>query len=133
METSERLKQMIGNVYEYEGEKTTVLGVEMEDRFAILQTDTGDIKISLADVDTELKEFRLRSNNSLILKNGAAMNMIGQSGNTYGSLSDTLLDTIEKIKSSPEYIPQAQAINETVKAIIDLEKVKIQTLNLLKS
>ncbi len=58
--------------------------------------------------------------------------MVVQSNSMYATLQNTLLDTIQKIEKDDKYIPKAEAINETVKSIIDLEKVKVQTLQLLK-
>lgn len=53
--------------------------------------------------------------------------------NNFEQLQNTLLDTIKRVQENKEYIPQASAINETMKSIIDLEKVKVQTLQLLKA
>lgn len=61
------------------------------------------------------------------------MQMVSQSGAMYEQLQNTLLDTIKRVQENKEYIPQASAINETMKSIIDLEKVKVQTLQLLKA
>ena len=97
-----------------------------------METDTGDIKISLENIEEELSFFKLKKPNEL-MRNPSVIQMVSQSSNTYASLSNTLLDTISKIQNDAGYVPQAQAINDTVKSIIDLEKVKIQTLQLLKS
>lgn len=131
MKAIDRLKRMIENTYQYEGKKIKVLDVKEESKFGILQTDGGAIKISLEDIDEELSFFSLIKTNELA-RNPVLMEMISQSGSMYGELQNTLLDTIEKIKTDKEYIPQAQAINETMKSIIDLEKVKVQTLQLMK-
>lgn len=131
MEAINRLKMMIGNVYTYEGGRMTVHDVVQDDKFGILKTDTGDIKISLKDIDEELNYFKLLNSNGLV-NNPALMDVVLQSNNVYAQLQSTLLSTIEKIENDKEYIPQAQAVNETMKSIIDLEKVKVQTLQLLK-
>lgn len=132
MEAIDRLKQMIGNVYRYEGGIVTVHDVEISEPFGILKTDTGDIKISLDDIDGELSFFSLKKDNEMV-RNPIVMGMVSQSGAMYAQLQDTLLDTIKKVQENKEYIPQASAINETMKSIIDLEKVKVQTLQLLKA
>ncbi len=131
MKAIDRLKRMIGNVYRYEGGKATVHDVIEDGRFGILKTDTGDIRVSLDDIDEELSYFTLVNSNGLV-KNPTLMDMVAQSNSMYTSLQNTLLDSIQKIEKDPGYIPKAGAINETVKSIIELEKVKIQTLNLLK-
>jgi len=132
MKAIDRLKAMIGNVYRYEGTgKMTVHSVEESGTFGILKTDTGDIRISLEDIDQELQYFTLVQANGLV-KHPALLDMVVQSNSMYTTLQSTLLDTIQKIEKDPGYIPKAAAINETVKSIIDLEKVKVQTLQLLK-
>lgn len=132
MRAIDRLKQMIGNVYRYEGGIVTVHDVEIAEPFGILKTDNGDIKISLDDIDGELSFFSLKKDNEMV-RNPTVMQMVSQSGAMYAQLQDTLLDTIKKVQENKEYIPQASAINETMKSIIDLEKVKVQTLQLLKA
>lgn len=132
MKASERLKQMVGNVYEYEGRKVTIHDAIVDEKFGILQTDNGDIRLSIDDIDEELSYFVLKKQNELA-RIPTVIQMVSQSGSMHGQLQDTLLDTIKKIQENKEYIPQAQAINETMKTIIDLEKVKVQTLQLLKS
>lgn len=123
---------MKGNVYRYEGNgRLTVHDVVEEGKFGILKTDTGDIRISLEDIDEELQYFTLLNTNGLV-KNPTLLDMVVQSNSMYTTLQNTLLETIQKIEKDQGYIPKAEAINETVKSIIDLEKVKVQTLQLLK-
>lgn len=132
MEAIDRLRQMIGNVYRYEGGIVTIHDVEESSPFGILKTDNGDVKISLNDIDAELSFFTLKRDNEMV-HNSTVMQMVSQSGAMYEKLHNTLLDTIQKVQENKEYIPQAAAINETMKSIIDLEKVKVQTLQLLKA
>lgn len=131
MQAIDRLKLMIGNVYNYEGGRMTIHDVKQESNFGVLKTDTGDIKIALDDIDEELSYFTLLNTNGLV-KNPTLMDMVVQSNSMYTTLQGTLLASIQKIEQDQGYIPKAEAINETVKSIIDLEKVKIQALQLLK-
>lgn len=131
MEAIDRLKQMIGNVYKYENGRMTIHDVIQDNKFGILKTDTGDVRISLDDIDEELGYFTLLNTNGLV-RNPSLMDMVVQSSSMYMTLQNTLIDSIHKIEKDIAYIPKAQAINETVKSIIDLEKVKIQSLQLLK-
>lgn len=132
MQAIDRLISMKGNVYRYEGNgRLTVHDVVEEGKFGILKTDTGDIRISLEDIDEELQYFTLLNTNGLV-KNPTLLDMVVQSNSMYTTLQNTLLETIQKIEKDQGYIPKAEAINETVKSIIDLEKVKVQTLQLLK-
>lgn len=47
-------------------------------------------------------------------------------------LTDLLMDNIEKVQSNPEYIKQAQAINNNVNSIINLTKLKLDVMKYSK-
>lgn len=49
------------------------------------------------------------------------------------TVKETLLETLEKVKSNPDYIPQAQAVCNVVSKIVSVQKTEIQMLQLLKS
>ncbi|HEY4148923.1 MAG TPA: hypothetical protein VGM41_08340 [Chitinophagaceae bacterium] len=54
-----------------------------------------------------------------------AKTVIGQNGQ---ALVDILKDSITKVQNDPDYIPQATAIRENIREIIDLAKVEAQTI-----
>lgn len=125
------LEKMIGNTYEYEGRKHLIYEIRTKGNIASLVTDKDVIELPLDGLDDYLDDFVFIKSNQLI-KSPEILEMVTSTGSVYGQLQTTLLDSIEKIKSDKNYVEQAQAINETVKQIIDMEKVKIQTLQLLK-
>lgn len=49
------------------------------------------------------------------------------------TLKDVLLENIEKIKNDAGYIPQAEAINNNVKSLIDLAKTEVAYLKAFNS
>jgi hypothetical protein len=51
----------------------------------------------------------------------------------FKTLTDTLMENIEKIKNNPEYIPQAQAINNTAKQVIDIARTQVEVIRLQQS
>lgn len=126
-----RLESMIGKAYEYEGVKVHINDVLLKGSTATLITDSSTIQIRADELDEELIHFKLVSDNAL-KRNGQVLDMIMNSNSTYDQIQKTLLDSIEKIQQDPAYIPQASAVNATIKNVIDLEKVRISTLSLLK-
>lgn len=128
---TEYLEQMIGNTYEFEGETILITDVRIKGNIASLITDKEVVELPMDGLDDYLPEFKLKKTNHLV-KNPEVVEMVMGSGNMYSQIQQTLLDSIQKIQADKEYIPQAIAINDTIKQVIDLEKVKIQTLQLLK-
>ncbi|QIK58793.1 hypothetical protein G7050_02620 [Dysgonomonas sp. HDW5A] len=103
MEAIDRLKQMIGNVYRYEGGIVTVCDVKIVEPFGILKADTGDIKISLDNIDGELSFLSLKKDNEMV-RSPTVMQMVYQSGAMYAQLHETLLDNIKMVQENSGYI-----------------------------
>lgn len=49
------------------------------------------------------------------------------------SIKATLMETLEKVKSDPNYIPQAQAVCNVVGQIVAIQKTEIQMIQILQS
>jgi hypothetical protein len=98
---------------------------------ATLITDGANIELHTDDLDNEMKQFHLVSDNALA-RNSQVVDIIMDSASVYKDVQKTLLDTIERVQRDAEYIPRADAVNSTVKNLIELEKVKVSTLALLK-
>lgn len=47
-------------------------------------------------------------------------------------LKDIVMDNIKQLKSNSAYIPQAQAINESIKVLVEMAKTEIQYINLVQ-
>lgn len=43
----------------------------------------------------------------------------------------TLMETLRKVKADPSYIPQAKAVTEVVRSLVDIQKNEIQFLNVM--
>ncbi len=127
----QKLEQMIGNTYRFEGRKMLIHDVKINGNKARLITDKDEVELPLDALDDYLPDFHLVESNALV-KNQDVVDVIIGGTSVYTRLQDTLLDSIQRIQSDPGYIGQASAINDTIKQMIDLEKVKIQTLQLLK-
>lgn len=48
------------------------------------------------------------------------------------ALADVLLDNIEKCKNNPAFIEQARAINENARTLIEMQKVKLDMIRLIR-
>lgn len=125
------LERMIGNTYEYEGRKMLIYDVKISGNKARLITDKDEVELPLDGLDDYLSDFHFVKSNQLI-KSPEIVDMVMSGTNVYSQLQSTLLETIKKVQDDAGYIGQAQAINDTIKQVIDLEKVKIQTIQLLK-
>lgn len=45
---------------------------------------------------------------------------------TFSTLSEMLLNDIEKVRSTPEYVPQAKQVSNSVNALVNLTKLQLQ-------
>lgn len=131
-EKMKRLEAMIGGTFKYEGRKITVNDVKVSGNKARIINDWQDIEVTLDEMfDEDLTAFTLVKENG-IMKNQILIEAVLQNGTMYTQLQETLLGTIEKLQTNKDFVSQAEAINNTVKSVIDLEKVRIQTFQLLK-
>lgn len=143
------IQEMKGHSYDYDGERVTIVDIEDFDSYAKLVTEAESrLHIDYENVHSELRYFTNKKKASitshLIKKhkdhipmetnnnhNEIILRAVETSTSTYDTLQKTLLESIAKIQEDPAYIRQATAINETIKSVIELEKVKVGTLHLL--
>ncbi|MDR2650851.1 MAG: hypothetical protein LBC68_00855 [Prevotellaceae bacterium] len=128
-EITSQLEDMIGKTYIYDNAHITVKDIKMRgEEIAVIITDSGKrIEVNVEDIS----DFKEVAEVSLVRKT-EAFSVIMKTTENYEKLMNTLIGNIEKIDKNPEYIQRAEAINNTVKSIIELEKVRIATIGLLK-
>lgn len=51
-------------------------------------------------------------------------------GNLGSQLKEILLKNIEDVQKSPEYVPQAEVVNDNVKTLLDMAKLELEHLKL---
>lgn len=123
------VNKMLNKQFIYSTVTTTVLDYDInEDRGRFyLYTDRKEEPYD-RPLDTALnflKEFSPVINvPAIVPDHPAAPQMLGASDLAV-QLKTILMDNIEKIKTDKEYIPQAQAINDNVKTVIDLAKTEV--------
>lgn len=122
---------MIGNTYKFENKKVLIYDVRIKGNIASLVTDHDVIEVPIDGLEDYLPDFKFIKSNQLVRRPEIA-EMVISSGSLYQKLQSTLMDTLEKVQKDKDYIPQAQAINDTIKQFVELEKVKVSTIQLLK-
>lgn len=89
-----------------------------------------DKKAFLASEEELVKDFHPldeKGEANLELYRGIQFNV-----STLDDLSTTLMDNIKKVQEDPKHIDQARATNEIAKAVIDIKKVQIEAIRLMK-
>ena len=134
-QSEKRLQGMINKTFKYGVRIVVITGYFIdEDRERVfIHTDHQDNHFDrlLIDLNSLLKEFQPVEETQLDKTKGSGLVMAqGRLGNT---VRDILLDNIEKVKANKEYIPQAQAINEQIGQLLNLAKVEVEYLKVIKT
>jgi hypothetical protein len=121
------VKLMVGKWFKYHKEELFIKGYEIKDVHLKLRTDKRDVTIHENDISPILDAFVLipEPTSVIPLRESAVKSISGVT-----ELKDILLDNIKKVQTSKEYIPQAQAVNDSVKTIIELAKAEIESIKL---
>ncbi len=124
-------RKLIGRTVLYFGKEITIKDIKPigDDLFQVVTTNrafnlrSSEIRKEFLPIETEIERA-----DSLTLYRGIQLE-----SKEMGSLADTLLDTIERVRTDKTYIDQAQSINETAKTLIDLKRAQIELIRLIKS
>lgn len=65
------------------------------------------------------------NNKPTIVETGVDLHQKTVIGQTASPLKDILMDSIKKVQNDPSYIPQAKAIRENVRELVNLARVEI--------
>lgn len=132
-EKMKRLEGMIGNTYRYEGRRIRIEDITVKgDKATVKMSDGESVQVIIDDfLNDDLSEFKIVKESG-IMRHPSVVDAILQNESIYDKLQAMLIDTIDRIQADGSYIPQAEAINGTLKSIIELEKVRVSTLALLK-
>lgn len=125
LELTKKLKEMTGKDYLFDSRRYKILQARFHDGKIQIATDKGFLDVT-AD---QLKNFLPAAPEKTLQLTVLPQN--GMAESPLKALRDTVLDTIEKVKASADYIPQATTINDGIKTVIDLAKIELQALNLL--
>lgn len=114
---------------EEEEEEEDQSDMESEEDSSALNLEIGDHLID----DSDLNEFdpvpkKTILNRSSSMKGGLLFTSEKDIGCTVSDLKNILMKTIDKVRDDKDYIPQANAINQSVNTIINLAKLSLQII-----
>ncbi len=121
---------LIGKNFLYMGKEIHVKDVLWrEDDLYHLVTDGKTIKLTSAEIHSDLQPIvaEQEKNDYLALHQGVNVQV-----KDIQDLSKTLLENIKKLGTDATFIPQAAAINEQAKTLIEIKRTQIEMVRLLK-
>jgi hypothetical protein len=104
----EKLKQLIGNKYNYKGTNLTIEDVKFVGVNTVVKTDLrvyNLLESEIEDFINNLSDFELKKQKGFDLKT-------------------CLIETIEKVKKDPDFVKQANSICSLSTQLINIEKLK---------
>ena len=125
-----KLEKMRGNTYLYRTENYQIEGYEISDLFVKLTTDKGPLNFPSQIINKKLADFleveperkdlldkaitiiETKSNGTEITKSDNFQNI------SQNNLREILLDQIKLVKQNPEYVKQAQMVNNITNTIL---------------
>lgn len=134
----EELKGMIGKTFQYAGQIHFVKDINVDeenDKYTIV-TNLSSFDRKLENMESFLKYWKTTSNvNDLVQeshKHQQLSVLMEQDNDLSKKLIDTLNENIEKVKENPNYIPQAQTINNSINSIVGVTKMRLDLLKYLQ-
>lgn len=130
------LDALVGNTYQYKGKNITIERYKKVGYTNTVIFAPGPINL----LDGEVSEF-IENLGELIEKKSfvpapqpkkETQVVSFESTPENKAIKATLMETLEKVKADPSYIPQAKAISDVVKNLVDIQKNEIQFLNVMK-
>ena len=128
-----RLVSIKGRSFMYRADTIHVVDYRPEGGKVTIVTDKKWFDFSYEKIEGFLNELLPVEQDA---ENERGMLMVRQAKTTTSSINElrtVLMNSIEQVQKSKDYIPQAQEINSNVKSIIDIAKTEIEVLKILKS
>lgn len=118
-------QSMIGKMYDYNGTRLRVLRYELVGTRLKLITDVKDVVAMDMDIPSVLSAFHPIAD---IAPTTGIDLIIRQTtiGSMAKELKDEAMEAIRNVKKDKSYIPQAHAINEGIKNILEIAKTEIE-------
>jgi len=106
----------------YNARHHKLLSYKINEDSVTLVTDKEWYEIPITKINKELASFLPVSMD----KGHKEVSIILFSGNGQSSLREVVMDNITKLREDPNYVKQAEAINNQVKTMIEMAKLKIK-------
>lgn len=117
MSTEERIRGLRGKVFLYGKKQIKVLQTAINGDTVMIATDNDIITFPLDRTDDLI--------NQLMPMEDSAMMVAPIRKKHLTNMTETLIDSIEKIKTNPGYIPQAEAISRQIGTLINIARLSI--------
>jgi len=126
MHLEERLKNMVNKTWMYNTRLHKFLSYKITNDSVTIVTDRDWYQIAIAKINKELEQFlEVNEKNNL--------SVILFSGNGKSSIKDILYENINKLGKGELDIKTAKEINEQIKTLLSMAKLKIEMDKLEKS
>lgn len=121
-----QLKQMVGKSFLVNTITHKVANFRIDHEKLMIVTDKRFFEVDIVNANKTLEMF-LATEDELPLTPTLEVKALGSAG----ELKDIIMDNIRQLKNNPAFIPQAQAINDSVKVLVDVAKTEVQMLDVI--
>ncbi len=137
MKMESKLHDMIGKLYTYKLKEHRVIRYKCETSFSKIVTDKEDIIINHDEASDFFDQFLMIDEENPVVSSQELMHPGASSQlqlprstiqESCGDLSAIIMENIKKVKEDKEFIPQANAINEQLKSLIELGKTEVDLI-----
>lgn len=125
------LKSMIGKTYLYNAKEIVVTNIrETDDGLIEVHTNKRIFTFEKSQLKKELLPVETKDDTDKQLQ---VYYGLKNDSEEMSKLVSILMNNIEKVQNDKSYIDQASAINENARTIIEMQKVKVDMIKVLKS
>ena len=121
-----QLKSMVGKSYMVNTVTHKVANFRISDEKLMIATDKKFFEVDLIHANKTIEMFLLTEEEFHPVEVSPIKSLAGT-----GEIKDIIMDNIRQLKNNPAFIPQAQAINESVKVLVDVAKTEVQMLEVM--
>lgn len=125
MNNTTRLQKLLNKEFIYKQENIRIVDFYPEkdkDTFKIILANKKPITLKESDVDKFCKDLLPVE----APETGVSIQIQQSTNGMISTLQQTLMDNIERVKSDPAYVKQANTINSSVNALVGMAKLQIQ-------
>lgn len=121
------LEKMIGKQFSYNGNAHRFFRFKCDETEFFITTDKSDLNVDNEDAEKFFANCLPIAEDFHLPTTVKAQTAVQQNSS---KLSGIIFDNIEKLNKDAGFIPQAQAINEQLKSMVDLGKAEIEMMKL---
>lgn len=127
MDSQKKLANMIGKSFMYKAIPYKILTVYENAQSVNIATDKQLIHIMRIDLEKELEKFL-----PIEEEMSTAVSVLGDGRNELKGLVNSLKNNIDLVNADVKNIAKAKAINESIKGIIEVAKLEIEVIKLIR-